>query len=282
MQSVTDWELIVVDDGSIDSGPDIVKRLSDPRITLIQQKNQGVSSARNRGYRSASCDLIAFLDADDEWHPTFIEEILKLHDDYPTAGWFATQYVVNHPIEGRFINRLNGLPKDYRRGILKDYFLVAAKSDPPVHSSAVAIKKKSLESVGGFPVGIQSGEDLLTWANLAIQYDLAYLCQPLSIFHVSGINRMPDPDRIVALKLEDLVRKNNLISGLKQYLSFWYKLQSRVAISAGDKKLATRFIFHSLQHNPTDLKIYYFMLILLIPLKYGVKIDKLIRSHTKI
>jgi len=78
MQTLQDFEVIVVDDGSTDDGAREVSKFDDPRICLIRQENQGVSAARSRGIREARSDLVAFLDADDEWLPTFLETILRL------------------------------------------------------------------------------------------------------------------------------------------------------------------------------------------------------------
>jgi hypothetical protein len=70
-QTFTDWELLVVDDGSTDQTPDIVQHYQkvDSRIQLIRQANQGVSATRNSGVANSQGDYIAFLDADDQWLP---------------------------------------------------------------------------------------------------------------------------------------------------------------------------------------------------------------------
>ena len=77
-QTFQDFEVIIVDDGSTDGGAKIVKSTTDKRIKLIQQKNSGVSAARNRGIQESKSKLIAFLDADDEWKSRFLEVILRL------------------------------------------------------------------------------------------------------------------------------------------------------------------------------------------------------------
>lgn len=93
-QTFTDFELIVVDDGSTDAGPAIVESFSDPRIRLVRQANAGPGAARNRGLSEARGELVAFLDADDEWLPEFLSESVRLLDEHPeaatvTSGYFA-------------------------------------------------------------------------------------------------------------------------------------------------------------------------------------------------
>lgn len=82
-QTYSNWEMIVIDDGSKDNGPEIVKKYikNDPRIELITQKNGGSASARNNGIRRAKGQYIALLDADDTWKSYFLEKQLKLMRD---------------------------------------------------------------------------------------------------------------------------------------------------------------------------------------------------------
>ena len=71
------FELIIIDDGSIDNSVNIVKKHKDSRIRLIEQENSGVSATRNKGIKNAKYNYIAFLDADDEWKPNFLDTIVR-------------------------------------------------------------------------------------------------------------------------------------------------------------------------------------------------------------
>ncbi len=82
-QSVSDWELIVVDDGSTDATAGIVRRFTDPRIQFIRQENAGVSAARNRGIAAARGAYFAFLDADDRLRPTALERLSARFEGAP-------------------------------------------------------------------------------------------------------------------------------------------------------------------------------------------------------
>ena len=84
-QTFTDFEVIVVDDGSTDKGPALVTAFADKRIRMLTQANLGPGAARNRGIERARGELIAFLDADDEWLPNYLEESVRLLDGYGTG-----------------------------------------------------------------------------------------------------------------------------------------------------------------------------------------------------
>jgi glycosyltransferase involved in cell wall biosynthesis len=84
-------EIIVVDDGSIDKTPDVVRSFGD-KVIFIQQENAGASAARNTGINAASGDWIAFLDADDEWLPSRLELQFKHLNNYPDLVWITGNY----------------------------------------------------------------------------------------------------------------------------------------------------------------------------------------------
>ncbi len=76
-QTFEDWQLIVVDDGSTDSGADIVSGIDDRRIEMVRQQNAGPGAARNAGIARADSKYLAFLDADDQWYPWYLANALK-------------------------------------------------------------------------------------------------------------------------------------------------------------------------------------------------------------
>lgn len=188
-QTVDNFEIIVVDDGSTDSGPQIVLSFKDPRIKLISQKNSGVSSARNRGIQESESDLIAFLDADDEWKPTFLETIIRLVSKYPEAGAYATAYIM-YDSNGEILSpSYKQIPPSPWEGLLFNYFSVAAKVDHPLSSSGIVVPKKVFLDVGRFPVGISRGEDKDMWGRIALKYPIAFSWEVGSVYHLSAVNR---------------------------------------------------------------------------------------------
>ena len=76
-QTFSDYEIIIVNDGSTDSSAEIAREFEDHRIKVIDQENAGVSAARNRGIKEAKGNFIAFLDADDEWDKDYLAQIHK-------------------------------------------------------------------------------------------------------------------------------------------------------------------------------------------------------------
>lgn len=280
-QTFSDWELVVVDDGSTDAGPEQVAALGDTRIRLIRQANGGVSAARNRGIAEARCELLAFLDADDTWLPGFLQAIVALARDFPQARWFATSYLIRHPRDGEYQARLQGVPAGFQRGVLDDYFAVAAVSDPPAWTSATAVFRSQIQDIGGFPEGIASGEDLLTWARLAARFPLAYDARALSVFEVSGIERRPDPAQRVAEALALLQREFPQRSSLKTYLGLWNRMQAVMAMRFNDMVLARRCAWRALCYGPGQWRNAYTLFLSLLPLGGRRFIDEILRKAYK-
>ena len=194
-QNYTDYEVIVVDDGSTDDSARIAEEyirevrgaensgaetnaynLSPINYKLIRQANSGVSAARNNGVAQAMGDYIAFLDADDWWEPTYLERMAQLIEDYPEAGLYACNYVYYKP--GKTHVALN-IPTGYIN-YPKAYYESGAM---PVWTGATIMPKRIFDEMGGFPVGIRLGEDFLLWAKTAMHYPVAFLNEALAYYN---------------------------------------------------------------------------------------------------
>ncbi len=188
-QAHQDLALLVVDDASSDGSADEVKRFTDPRVRLIRQEHRGAAAARNRGIKEAGTDLIAFLDADDEWRPDFLRTALAIHARHPDAGIWATAYEAVDE-KGRCVRQLGfrGIPRTLDGGLLDDFFLSMLKF-PPVCSSNVMSKKSIFAKTGGFPEAEVLAEDWDTWVRVALRYRIAYSPVIGMVYHADASNR---------------------------------------------------------------------------------------------
>lgn len=271
-QNFTDWEVVVVDDGSTDDSANIVSSIGDSRIRLIRQPNAGVSAARNRGAIEAEGEFIAFLDADDEWDKDYLATQYELTQKYPDCDVFAMNYEFQDINGKKTSTIINKLPFNNADGVLSNYFEVASCSHPPLWTSAVMVRKSAFQSIEGFPVGIKSGEDLLTWARLACCYKIAYCKTPLAVFNVEGYDTKEKPKRIpaevdvVGQELTKLYKTYNT-PGLKHYVALWHKMRSSIYMRLRMRGKSIKEAIYGLWYSPTNIKLYAFILLNLLPRK---------------
>lgn len=172
-QTYRDFELIIVNDGSTDGSVEIVKSYNDPRIRLICQPNGGESAARNKGIENSKSDMIAFLDADDEYRPGFLEKIINLRKEFPNAGAYATAYEVQYSAQNICVPKFKAIPHGAWEGYLPNYF-ESALGPSPVWSSAVSIPKSVFDRIGTFLPVMQRGVDLHMWLRIALKYPIVF------------------------------------------------------------------------------------------------------------
>lgn len=200
-QSYADWELIIVNDGSIDSSlavvDSLVNRDANHRISVISQENAGVSSARNNGVQLSKGDYICFLDADDWWTPLFLEEMNGLIRACPEAGIYGTSYylVKNHNDRIAPI----ALDDDFQCGYI-DFFQVYSRYlCQPLWTGAVCIPRDVFMAEEGFKPFLTLGEDFELWARIAMKYKVAFLNKPLAYYFQDAVQtgratkRLHDP-----------------------------------------------------------------------------------------
>ncbi|MET3107084.1 glycosyltransferase involved in cell wall biosynthesis [Oxalobacteraceae bacterium GrIS 2.11] len=157
-QTYQRFEIIVVDDGSRDTGPEIVLSNADQRIRLIRQTNAGVSRARNRGIEEARGDLVFFLDADDWYDDTFLQTILNMAAAYPSGSCFATDFKLAYEYRAEEWRNTEQLAAKFET--VDNFYQRRYLTGPFIHTNSVAAWRKDLDDLQPcFPVGESLGED---------------------------------------------------------------------------------------------------------------------------
>jgi len=180
-----DLELIVVDDCSTDSSPEIAAECAraDRRVRVITQtKNQGLSRARNAAMKIARGDLIAFCDSDDVWEPSKLKIQLALANCYAECDLVYSDALIidgNGKSDGRRFSQEFPLPK-LPSGLLF-YELILRNF---INIQTVLVRKVCLEEAGGFDERIELVQDWLMWVRLSRQHAFTYCEEPLARYRV--------------------------------------------------------------------------------------------------
>ena len=293
-QTLQNFELIIVNDGSTDNSAPVVNTYKDSRIHLINQPNQGVSAARNQGIRNARSNVIAFLDADDEWKPDFLEIILHMYQKYPLAGLYASAFELDYHTK-RIVPKFAGLPLSTSGGIIEDYFKTTALSGrSPISSSSFAARKSILEQAGLFNPASHQAEDQELWGKIAFMgFPLVYSPNLSAVIHVIADNKatdkyyslehLPFVDYIYALP-EDKVKSYEYYPGLMQYIELLELVTAYKSIGYGNMTGAKRNL-SSVHSDIFTIQKYALLSLTYIPFNFGRIIPKIylkIKKHTNI
>jgi len=185
-QTYQDFEIIVVDDGSIDNTEEIVKDFTDFRIHYICHKhNQGVSAARNTGIKTCRGEYIAFLDSDDEWLPGKLDKQIKVLQSESSEVGVVHSDLLYIDENGKNMNKLRN-PK--KGGYIYEDLLGKNCVGPP---STLLIKKECFNRVGLFDNLLNAQEDWDMYIRIAKYYKFTFIKIPLVKYrkHPSQISR---------------------------------------------------------------------------------------------
>jgi glycosyltransferase involved in cell wall biosynthesis len=186
-QTLADFEAIIVDDGSTDDGPRVVAEFKDPRFRLIRQKNAGPGSARNRGVSEARGELLAFLDADDEWLENYLEDSVRFIDGVGQEVVSVTSGYREYPAG------ISREPMWKARGIREGIFQLTAATNPLLATYALAymspwstvVRTNTLRKWGGFydTERCLFGEDSYLWLKLLLNEKVSFRLTPAVNYH---------------------------------------------------------------------------------------------------
>lgn len=196
-QTYTDYEVIVVDDGSTDDSANVAETTLrefcenhsnyNLEFKVVRKKNGGVSSARNEGIRQSKYDYVAFLDADDYWEPKYLETQQALIRDFPEAKMWGTAWGLmngNNKQEGHGVR----IAEEYR-GVL-DATTYFSNKMYLYWTSIVIVDKRIFEQIEMFDERLSCGEDVDLWWRIILHYPVAYVNKCMAYYKQDTENRL--------------------------------------------------------------------------------------------
>lgn len=270
-QTYTDYEIVVVDDGSTDGTRHILKRYED-RLRYIRQENAGQSAARNHGAKLARGVWLAFLDHDDCWEPTYLERILACFEAHPGAGLVAPGHRMldaeNRPLPRRRFKRSPG-----------EWYTTQSLLDGDVGTILnPVIRREVFLEAGGYDTTICGPEDCELWLRLSFATEMLHLPEALLLYRTHEDNYSKnhlDNAREWLRILEKFEREHPEFADAhrrlmdhnwsKHYGRLGRELLVRADDDASDRREARSALLESIRREPLRVRRWFYLALTFLP-----------------
>lgn len=260
-QTYADYEIVAVDDGSTDNSVEVLRSYGE-RIRFFVQSNRGTYPTLNHCIAESRGDYLAILNSDDLWAPTKLEKQVAMLDSHPGVGLVHTG--------GHFIDSEGNLQPGNPLGFEwprtpTGNIIEALVRCNKIIASSVLIRRVCFEKLGGFREDLFGSGDWEMWFRVALEYDIGYIDEPLTMYRVHGSNASFQHRRVyeddVKVRTETihanearLWQRATSPQAMRLALAHSYACLGTEYALLGDRKRARRAYLRSLQLYPLRFK----------------------------
>jgi glycosyltransferase involved in cell wall biosynthesis len=257
-QTFQDFEILLVDDGSSDTTPEIVKSFDDARLQYIRHAEpRGGAAARNTGILHSSGEYVAFLDDDDEWYPHKLSRQMEvmLRSEPKVAAVYSGYVMVE-----RATGRICGRKTPNSKGNLSAELLA---SNPIGGTSCMLVRKKCLEKIGLFDENLPSFQDRDLWIRISREFHFDYVAEPLLNYYVHAKKVWTNFDALLQ-GLEIMLAKYGTAVAFRKASSDRYLFCGVNLCEVNEFDKGRRALRRAVALNPYAVKPYFYLLVALL------------------
>jgi glycosyltransferase involved in cell wall biosynthesis len=269
-QTMQNFEIVIVDDGSTDNTADVVKALASERVRYICKTNQGPSAARNVGIRHALGEYVAFLDSDDRWLPRKLEAQLDRFKERPESGLIHCTAKIED---------FNGNVQRQQNATLEGHALDTLLMGNQIVTSSVMVPKYIFDNARKFDESISRGEDWDLWMNISAAFPIASVIEPLTIYTLVPGSLMKNTNLFRADSLKVLEKAFTSYAAHRTHLR--QKAIAQVHFGAGvcfgtsgNCSESRKALIHALRLDPFIMGVYWRLLLTIL----GSKVNRALRQ----